>query len=83
MQKDQLKRNSKSLVSGKILVVFVVGLILGVLIQFFLIQPLMDNSDSFKTKYAACESSREICDKEVKTFFSCMQKEGLDPNSCT
>jgi len=83
MPKDESKRKNKPLFSAKLAFIFVAGLILGALIQFTLIQPLMDNSDSFKSKYASCELSREICDKEVNTFFSCMESNDLNPNDCT
>ncbi|MBU2099639.1 hypothetical protein KKG83_04355 [Candidatus Micrarchaeota archaeon] len=84
MPKDEApKKKSKSFFPSTMLVIFIAGLVLGVLIQFFFIQPLMDNSDSYKSKLAECKTSSKTCDNEIKTYFSCMQENALNPNDCT
>ena len=84
MPKDEApKRKSKPGFPATMLVIFIVGLVLGALIQFFLVQPLLDNSDSYKSKLAECRSSSKTCDGEVGFYFSCMQNNGLNPNDCT
>jgi len=45
------------------------------------IQPMLDNSPSFKSGLAECESSRNICDSEVQNYFECMQSNNLNPNT--
>ncbi len=67
----------------KLILIFVIGLVLGAVIQLVFVQPLMDNSDSFKSKLATCELSRQTCDKEVGNYFSCMESNNLNPNDCT
>jgi hypothetical protein len=83
MKKEELKKkNSTKLISGKLVLVFVVGLIFGALIQFFFFQPFLDNSDSFKSKLAYCEASRELCDKEIAFKDSCLKSKGINPQEC-
>ena len=60
--------------------IFVIGLVLGAVIQLMFIQPMLDNSPSFKSQLAECESSRKICDLEVEYYFKCMQSNDLNPN---
>jgi len=74
------KKSSKP---NKLVLVFIIGLILGIALQFFLFQPLMDNSDSFKSKLADCQTSRGISDKEISRCVSCLESNGIDKDDCT
>lgn len=66
---------------AKLVLIFVIGIVLGAVIQLMFVQPLLDNSPSFKSRLAECESSRQICDKEVQDYFQCMQSNNLNPNT--
>lgn len=64
----------------KIILVFIIGLVLGAVIQLMFVQPMLDNSPSFKSQLAECESSREIADKEIQDCFDCLNSHNLNPN---
>ncbi len=83
MPKEEFSKKKKSLISGKLILIFVFGLILGAVIQLMFVQPLLDNSDSFKSKLAVCESSRSICDKEVSNYLSCIKSNSINPENCS
>ncbi|PJA20492.1 MAG: hypothetical protein COX63_00810 [Candidatus Diapherotrites archaeon CG_4_10_14_0_2_um_filter_31_5] len=65
----------------KLVLIFVIGLVVGAVIQLMFIQSMLDNSPSFKSGLAECESSRNICDSEVQNYFECMQSNNLNPNT--
>ena len=64
----------------KLVLIFVIGLVVGAIIQLMFIQPMLDNSPSFKSKLAECEASRAICDQEVQDNISCLNSHNLNPN---
>ncbi len=80
MAKSESSTKSKAF-PVKFVLIFVFGFVLGVLIQFMFIQPMLDNAPSFKSSLADCETSKEICDKEVKSYFECFQKHSINPNT--
>jgi len=79
MAKSEAPKKSRSFPT-KLVLIFVMGLVIGAVIQLMFIQPLLDNSPSFKSKLAECESSREICDSEVQDHISCLNAHNLNPN---
>lgn len=78
----ELSSRKKSFVPDKLIFVFIIGLVLGAVIQLMFIQPMLDNSDSFKSKLADCETSRAISDEEISSCYECLTENNLNPNGC-
>ena len=72
--------SKKSFFPVKLALIFVMGLVLGAVIQMMFVQPMLDNAPSFKSNLAECEASRQICDNEVQDCFSCLNAHALNPN---